>query len=79
MAWNYATWNTQSTAALQLSNLELHISEVAQAISASVTADGKSVDTETLRSYLADLRMERTRVEKLVAAAGGSNRAYARM
>jgi hypothetical protein len=78
MSWVYANWQEQATDALALAALKQHMTEVSQRISASVTADGKSVDTSTLNEYLRWLGDERQRLETRASASEGTRRSLAR-
>ena len=66
----YHDWATQTTEALKLERLNLHISEVgAQLGSPDVAADGKSIDRNALNAYYKTLISER---DKLLAAGVGA-------
>lgn len=71
MAYTYADYESESTDALRLSRLRLHIAEVSADMGASISADGKSRNTQTLVDYL---RMLKDRREDLERATGESSR-----
>ena len=59
--WAFGDWEQQTTAALQLDRLNLHIQEVRDAMGAagSVAWEGRSRDPRLLREYLKDLSDQR--------------------
>lgn len=65
MSWTYSNWRSQTTPAAQLAQLKLHIQEVTDAISADISADGKSRSSGSLTTLLAALEK---RFDQLVAA-----------
>ena len=68
MAWTYSDWPTKSTAALQLSQLNLHIQEVADKIGNERSADGYSQGSGSLTTYLSALMTSRERLQALLQA-----------
>jgi hypothetical protein len=74
MAWTYSDFEdtaTYTTAAARLARLNLHIGEVQAAVSADVSADGKSRSVGSLVQYLAQLRKRQTELEGGPAAMTG--------
>jgi hypothetical protein len=63
MAWSFANFASQPTAALRLSVLLQHISEVEAAVDAGVSSDGQSIDPGPLNDKLTRLYAERDRLE----------------
>lgn len=68
MAWSYADYETQTTDALRLSRLRLHIAEVEAAIDADLTAMGRGVAHQTLNDKMNRLQKRRAELEAIVAA-----------
>lgn len=66
MAWTYANWPSQSTPALRLTRLNLHIEEVSQKVQQELGADGKSRGSSSVQNYLDTLFAERDKLEKRV-------------
>ena len=71
MAYTYNDWNQQSTNALQLTRLELHLSEVTAQMGPDVASDGKSRATGQLMEYIKYLTGERDRLRALVNGTNG--------
>lgn len=74
MAWSYADWRSQATAALRLARLNLHMAEVAQKIGNERGGDGYSVGSGSLAAYLRQLEDRQAELEKRVerTANGGA-------
>lgn len=53
--YTYHDWITQSTTAGQITRLRLHIAEVALLVAREVSADGKSVGSNSTQRYLDSL------------------------
>jgi hypothetical protein len=70
MAWTYSDWPTKSTSALQLSQLNLHIQEVADKISNERSADGYSQGSSSLTTYLTGLMSSRERLLQTPGVSG---------
>lgn len=66
MAWTYSDWVTQTTAASKLTRLRLHIQEVSDRITESMSADGVSHNAADIRQYLDSLKRD----EREMGAAG---------
>ena len=74
MAWTYADYESASTTpAGKLSRLLLHITEVTQALSAQVSADGKSRDPSLLNDHLTRLNARRMELEEQVSTRANGN------
>jgi hypothetical protein len=70
MAWTYSDWPVKSTAALQLSQLNLHIQEVADKIGNERSADGYSQGSGSLTTYLSALMTSRERLQATPGVSG---------
>ncbi len=77
MAWTYHAWREQATAALRLSMLNQHISEVGAAIAAAVASDGRSRNPANLNDYYSMLLGEAKRLESETGARGSSRVGFA--
>lgn len=64
VAWTYHDYEEQTSDTARLTRLRLHIGEVSAAMTADVTADGKSRSAGNLRAYLADLQTRRRELER---------------
>lgn len=69
-AWSYAAFEEEASDTARLSMLRQHISEVRMAISANVSADGKSRDSTNLVQYLAGLNDRRVELEQATGQGG---------
>jgi hypothetical protein len=65
--WLHSGWRQESGAAAQLVKLDLHLTEVADAITASVTKGPSSRDPTVLTTYMGGLEQQRERLTQLVA------------
>lgn len=74
MAWTYADWPSQTTPALRLTRLNLHITEVTQKIGNEIGGDGYSKGSGSLTTYLNGLMARQAELEKRVerTASGGA-------
>ena len=70
MAWTYADWTSQDTPAERLARLNAHVSEVSARIDREVNADGKSVASGSLTTYLAELMRQRDKLEDRLGLGG---------
>lgn len=70
MAWTYSDWPTKTTAALQLSQLNLHIQEVSDKIGNERAADGYSQGSSSLATYLSGLMTQRDRLLQTPGVSG---------
>lgn len=70
-AWTYSDWITLTTAAAQLTRINLHIQEVSDKIQADVAAHGYSRQSHPLNDYLKGLMAERKSLLKASAIGGG--------
>lgn len=66
--WTYADFEEQTTDALRLDRLRLHISEVRAAIGPDVAGDGISRASGSLTAYLKGLEERRRELEAIVRA-----------
>lgn len=71
MAWTYSDWTSQATDAARLTRLNLHITEVSDAVGREIDADGKRVSSAAVQQYLDTLLRQRERLESRTA--GGSS------
>lgn len=78
MAWTYSDWHSQSTDSARLTRLRLYMSELESAITAGVSADGKSIDADVIERRLDKLAKERDRLAATVGSGSGSRVSQAR-
>lgn len=71
MAYTYGDYESQSTDALRLARLRLHIAEVTQKISAATSGDGMSRDPSSLVTYMEQLQTRRRELESVTGNYGG--------
>jgi hypothetical protein len=71
MAWTYADWPSQSTPALRLTRLRLHMAEVANEIGKERSGDGYSRGSGSVTQYYAGLQSQLTRLESMPGSNGG--------
>ena len=69
-SWTYSGFEAQATAALKLAMLQSHIGEVNAAVSADVSADGKSRSSGNLIQYLNLLQKRRMELEREAGVGG---------
>lgn len=80
MAWQYHTFEEQSTDAARLAMLRQHLSEVSAKISADVASDGQSRSTQGLIQYRKDLVERMAQLERDAGIAGrAGGRSYLRL
>lgn len=82
MTWSYADWASQSTDALRLARIRLHIAEVGGSVetrAVGVGADGKSLAREGVTPYLQMLFDERDRLERAASRANAGGRSHVRL
>jgi hypothetical protein len=68
--WLHSGWRQESGAAAQLVKLDLHLTELSDAVSANVTKGASSRDSASLNQMIADLRAERERLVVIAARQG---------
>lgn len=71
MAWTYADWPSQSTVALRLTRLRLHMAEVANKIGNEQSGDGYSKGSGSLSQYYQGLVNQAQRMESMPGSSGG--------
>jgi len=64
MAWTYSDWVTLTSKSSRLTRLRLHIQEVVDELSASVSADGVSFNPSPLTNYLKMLEAKETALQR---------------
>lgn len=70
MAWTYGDYETQTSDALRLSQLRLHIGEVNAQIHADYAAGGRSYNSAHLTTYLSSVLMPRLKELQSTADSG---------
>lgn len=68
--WTHSGWRQEIGAAAQLVKLDLHLTEVSDAVTATVTKGAASRDASSLNDYMRELRTERERLVGIVARQG---------
>lgn len=69
--WTNAAWHEQATNEAKLAMLCRYMAELEQALNVNLAADGQSVSHDVIRARLADLTIERTNLETVIAASSG--------
>ncbi|HRI52472.1 MAG TPA: hypothetical protein PLW65_20045 [Pseudomonadota bacterium] len=74
MAWTYSDWAQQTTPALRLARLNLHIEEVTDKIGNEISGDGYAKGSNALTTLLDKLYARQSELEKRVerTANGGA-------
>ena len=68
--WIHSGWRQEAGASAQLAGLDLHLTEVSDAVTANVTKGPSSRDASSLNAYLATLGQQRERLVAIVARQG---------
>ena len=77
--WTYSDWITQSTDALRLSRLNLHIQEVADALKpGTFKINGQDVHVEPIQKYLEGLYVRQAQLQARVDVANGTRLGWTR-
>lgn len=77
MAWQYAAWEEQSTAAARLTMLRQWRGELRNALTLEVDGTGHRVSAAQIRQALADSQRDLDRLEAQAAAEGATQRPLA--
>lgn len=78
MAWSYSDYVTLDYGAARLSQLRLHMQEVADKLSAEMGTSSKNYSTNAIQSYLTSLRKAEREEMALCKAASGDRPAFTR-
>lgn len=68
--WNHSGWRQESGAAAQLVKLDLHLTELGEAVAANVTKGPSSRDSSSINQMIADLERQRERLVAIAARQG---------
>ena len=78
MAWTYSDYVTYDYGSSRLSRFRLHLQEVMDALTAEVSANGRSKSTETIGEYLTNLQKREDAEIAQCKRAAGSTPAFTR-
>lgn len=72
MSWTYSDWRSQSTKALRLARLRLHMTEVSDKIDNEVSGHGFTEGSGSVTQYLDKLQVQCDRLEASIGESGNA-------